>query len=115
LLESEVRIIDGQSPSLYELFAQSRAQVGVGSTAVYEGLYFNLETYVYDTDGASILMPLVQTGAALRIDSVDTLAAQLGRGAEPFDREHYFAADAIYTMKKTVEQLIGTGTVYERD
>jgi hypothetical protein len=37
LLDSEVTVIDGQSPSLYELFAQSRAQVGVGSTAVYEG------------------------------------------------------------------------------
>jgi hypothetical protein len=114
LLNSEVTVIDGQSPSLYELFAQSRAQVGVGSTAVYEGLCFDLETYVYDVEGASRLMPLVEAGAARRIDSVDALAAQLGRGADTFDREHYFAADALAAMQETLKRLMATGTVYER-
>jgi len=109
-----VTVIDGQSPSLYELFAQSRAQVGAGSTAVYEGLCFDLETYVYDVDGARKLMPLEEAGAARRIDSVDALAAQLGRGADTFDRERYFVVDAHETMQKTLERLMATGTVYER-
>jgi hypothetical protein len=95
------------------LFAQSRAQVGVGSTAVYEGLCFDLETYVYDVNGADILMPLVEAGAARRIDSVDALAAQIGRGADTFDREHYFAADALPRLQETLERLMATGTVYE--
>jgi hypothetical protein len=60
-------------------------------------------------------LPLVEAGAARRIESVDALAAQLGRGADTFDREHYFAADARATMQETVEQLMATGTVYERD
>jgi hypothetical protein len=113
LLDSEVTVIDGQTPSLYELFAQSRAQVGVGSTAVYEGLCFDLETYVYDVDGASKLIPLVQTGAARRIDSVDALAAQYRRGTDTFDREHYFVADALPRLQETLERLVATGTVYE--
>ena len=111
LRHSGVTVIDGQSPSLHELFAQSRAQVGVGSTAVYEGLCFDLETYVYDIGGARTLMPLVDAGAAEVIDSVDALAAQLGRGAGSFDREYYFAADALPRMRETLERLMASGTV----
>ena len=114
LRDSGVTVIDGESPTLYELFAQSRAQVGVGSTAVYEGLCFGLETYVYDNYYAESLMPLVDLGAAQLIDSVDALAAKLGRGADTIDREHYFAADAVSTTQETLEQLMATGTVYER-
>jgi len=113
LLDSAVTVIDGQSPPLYELFAKSRAQVGVGSTAVYEGLYFGLETYVYDIDGASTLMPLVDAGAAEVINSVDALAARLGRGADTFDREYYFAADALPRVQRTLEQLVASGTIYK--
>jgi len=115
LHDSAVTVIDGQSPTLYELFAQSRAQVGVASTAIYEGLCFDLETYVYDIEGARELMPLVDTGAAEVIDSVEALAAQLGRGADSFDREYYFAADALPRMQETLERLMASGTVYEQN
>jgi hypothetical protein len=70
---------------------------------------------VYDVDGARTLMPLVDAGAAQRIDSVDALAAQLGRGADTFDREHYYAVNARETMRETLERLMATGTVYEQE
>ena len=59
-------------------------------------------------------MPLVDAGAAEVIDSVDALAAQLGRGADSFDREYYFAADALSRMQETLQQLMASGTVYEQ-
>jgi len=60
-------------------------------------------------------MPLVDAGAAQRIASVDALAAQLGRGADTFEHDHYFAPGALETMQTTLEQLIVSGTPYERE
>jgi hypothetical protein len=115
LLNDEIRVIDGQTPSLYELFAESRAQVGIRSSAMYEGLCFELETYVYSTGGASPLSSLVESDAAIMIDSVDALAEQLGRGVDMFDREYYFVPDSLKTMQKTLKQLIDRGGVYDRN
>src|SRR5262249_1193882 len=42
LLDAPLRVIDGETPHLYELFAASTMQVGVYSTALYEGLTFGL-------------------------------------------------------------------------
>ena len=60
LKEADFEIIDSSELPLYELFAQSSAQVGVGSTAVFEGLAFGLETFVYVGHGSEVLQVLVE-------------------------------------------------------
>jgi len=95
LANADVRVIDKSEPPLYRLFAESSAQIGVGSTAVYEGLCFDLETFVFDTDGAEVLRPLVEDGTASLIRDVDELAAGIGSMiGDHFDREWFFESDA---------------------
>ncbi|WP_436344041.1 hypothetical protein [Natronorubrum sp. FCH18a] len=112
LLEADFEIIDNSDRQLYKLFAESSVQIGVGSTAVYEGLAFGLETYVYDCPGSSILQPLVDDGAATIISSADKLASILGSGSSSFDREYYFASGSTERACTEIERLANEGTPY---
>jgi len=44
LNNSKILVIDNDSYPLYKIFAESRVQVGVSSTAIFEGLAFGLQT-----------------------------------------------------------------------
>lgn len=56
-----VEVLDGTS-SLYNSLASSIIQVGVFSTALYEGLAFGLKTYVAPLPGYQYMRPLLQRG-----------------------------------------------------
>jgi len=105
LLDADFRIIDSPSPPLYQLFAESSAQIGVGSTAVYEGLCFDLETYVYNYPGSHILEPLVNEGAATTVSNVNGLASELGTQAVSFEQESYFLPNAIANISRELTAI----------
>ncbi|EMA61296.1 hypothetical protein C470_07219 [Halorubrum distributum JCM 13561] len=106
LAASDIRVIDEPEPPLYQLFAESSAQIGVGSTAVYEGLCFDLNTFVFEADGAEMLRPLVENGAASMVESVDELAGGLGSStASQFDREWFFESDSVANILEELERI----------
>jgi hypothetical protein len=86
------------------------AQVGAGSAAVYEGLCFDLETYVYDCLESLILQPLVKEGTAELVGSAADIAATLGGGTVDFERERFFRPNATERMGTVLEQLQREGT-----
>ena len=49
-----VNIVASNEHGLYELFSNSDVQIGVYSTAIYEGLSYNLKTWIYPAPGADI-------------------------------------------------------------
>lgn len=77
LADAKVRVIDDDDVPLYRLMAESRAQVGVYSTAVFEGLAFGLETYVLDVPGAEVMRDVIERTptASLRQGAADIAAA----------------------------------------
>lgn len=105
LVDSDLTIIDSSEPPLYKLFAESNVQIGVGSTAVYEGLCFELETYVCDYPKSSVLKPLVEEGTAELISSVDELVSSLGTKKGAFDREYYFEPNANDNIFRALQQF----------
>jgi len=64
----ELASLDGvsimESGDLYRLLAESETQVGVFSTAIYEGLEFGCETYLLDLPGIEYMDDLIATGIA---------------------------------------------------
>ena len=110
LVDADLKVVDSSDPPLYKLFAESSAQIGVGSTAIYEGLCFDLETYVCDLPGSSVLEPLVDEGAAKLISSVDELASSLGTRELSFDREYYFAPNATENTCQALQKLANEGS-----
>lgn len=115
LVDSEIEVIDQDQPPLYELFARSSVQIGVGSTAVVEGLCFDLETYIYDCPDAELLEPLVADGAATKVASVDELDSYLGTTSKSFNREYYFERSATENAIGVLDELREAATPYRPD
>lgn len=114
LTETDFEVIDSSDQPLYKLFAQSTVQIGVYSTAVYEGLAFDLETYIYDCPGSDVIEPLIEEGSAELISSADDLAASLGTKKNSFESDYYFAPNATEMMCDVLQRLADQGTQYQQ-
>jgi hypothetical protein len=112
LMDSDIEVIDGPEPTLYSIFSESTAQIGVSSTALYEGLAFGLETYLYNYPGSEALQPLVDENSAEEISGVEQLANTLGSGSEKFNKEYYFQPNAEDTICAVLNKISKTGTQY---
>lgn len=78
LVDSGLEVIDDSSVSLYELFSRARCQVGVTSTALYEGYRFGLKTYLVDgLPGLFEMAGLIEDEYATLIKSPSELHSHL--------------------------------------
>ncbi|WP_276258166.1 hypothetical protein [Haloglomus litoreum] len=111
-----LRVVDDPSVDLYELFATSRAQVGVYSTALFEGLAFGCETLLVDLPGVAYMERLVETGAARLLPDAAAVADAIAHGgrehgdAVAFDPDAYFRPDATEHATRALERLANEGT-----
>lgn len=64
LLKENIEVVDSLEHNIYEYFAKCSIQVGVYSTAIYEGLGFGLTTYIYNIGHADTLAGLCEQGYA---------------------------------------------------
>ena len=62
-------VISHKNADLYEIFARSRWQVGVFSTAIYEGLYFGTACFIVNTTGSEHMKRLIKSDLARLISS----------------------------------------------
>lgn len=69
----DIEVIENRDIDLYQLFAESHVQVGVYSTAIYEGLGFGLDTYICDLPYAMDMERLCREGYALRVSTPEIL------------------------------------------
>jgi hypothetical protein len=101
-----LRVVGGE-PALYELFAAADAQVGVYSTALYEGLAFGLDTYLLAAPGVEYMDRLVEAGVAVRREDAAGLATAIAEASAggSFDRERFFRPDALAHVRRAVERL----------
>jgi len=108
LLSSSVKVIETHESVLYELFAESMIQVGVYSTALYEGLAFGLQTYVIDALGVEYMNTLLETGLVRKVSSVEELLRNINskEGAKTFDTEYFFKTNSVANMSSFLDRLI---------
>ena len=83
LVGSSMSVIEDDSKSLYEFFEQCAIQVGVNSTALFEGLGFNLSTYIYKTDGWKLMDRIITTGYADLVDDPNSIVARKDSDSVP--------------------------------
>lgn len=106
LVDADLNVIDNHEPPLYQLFAKSTVQVGVYSTALYEGLRFGLDTYLYDCSNVEILQPLVHDGAADIVSSPAGLVSSLGQSANRFDHRRFFSPNPIENISEILNDFV---------
>ena len=109
LIDSGIQVIDNEDYPLYKLFAESMIQVGVHSTALYEGLVFGLKTFIVPLNTELEGMEyLVSEGLAVQIDNVKQLANELINFKKPDSTQidYFFKRDALYNIKRFLEEII---------
>jgi hypothetical protein len=102
--------VEEDREELYKLMAESKVQVGVYSTAIYEGLSFGLKTYLVSLSGIEYMRELLEKGYAKRIDSVEDLVQDLRTSDHKvsFDSEDFFKSNSLEKFSQFLEEQIGT-------
>ena len=62
-----IEVVSNEVP-LYQLFAESRVQIGFNSTALYEGIGFGLKTY-FTNDEDGLIRDMIASGIARLVDT----------------------------------------------
>lgn len=84
-------VIDNSKTPLYELFSQSKYQVGAFSTAIYEGLMFNCKTFIVNLPGTEYLEDLIEEGYVLKVkDSADLIENLTKFVPKEYDKNFFF-------------------------
>lgn len=104
---SKITVIDGDSPPLYELLATAAAQIGVYSTVIYEGLCFELDTYLLDIPGVEKTKHLTDRNVATLISKPEDLRTHLRatKRDSTFDKEWYFRSQPIRNIETALSDI----------
>jgi hypothetical protein len=87
-----LEVVDTGTPELYTLFLQSRWQMGVYSTALFEGMAFGCQTILVDLPGVEYLAPLLKKGYAQLVKTPEEIEFTENENAMVL-REELFAGD----------------------
>jgi hypothetical protein len=97
LVSSGITVIDQPKDLLYKLFSESLIQIGVYSTALFEGLAFGLRTFLLDTKGVETMDSLLRGGLVKKVSSPEELLGYI-RNAKPpteFEFEYFFKTNSL--------------------
>ena len=72
-----VEVVDHNERDLYLLMAESAVQVGVFSTAIYEGLALGCRTVLADLPGIEYMQRLIDAGHATKVADADALVTAI--------------------------------------
>lgn len=108
LADSDIRVIDDNHTDLYELFAASTYQIGgYGSTATFEGLEFDLQTYIMREGADQEVTWLCRNGLACFFDSADDLYQSISTNANFAKAEiRFWKENALQNMKREIDSII---------
>jgi len=68
LYNSDIRVVDNSDENLYCFFAKSKIQIGVYSTAIYEGLRFDLQTMIPKLPNWEFMKDIIDDGFAISVE-----------------------------------------------
>jgi hypothetical protein len=105
LEQSRVQVVCDE-PQLYEILAESTVQVGVDSTVLYEGLNFDLDTYIFE-NVEIYLSQLIQTEYAEGVSTVEDLSREIhSNNADKHNVNQFFRKNAIQNMEDALSDVV---------
>ena len=110
LTEAGIKVVRDSKTPLYSLFARSSIQVGVESTAIYEGLSFKLRTYIWNIPMGMYLRPLTEYGYAEYFSDAVELSELIKRGAgsgKEYRAEDFWKKDALRNIVSGIKEVLG--------
>lgn len=109
LLRDNIEVADSRECGIYEFFSRCSIQVGVYSTAIYEGLGFNLTTYIYDIGLADTMDELCRQGYALYVKNAEELYAHIieGKKNNGNSGKDFWKVNSIKNICDEIDKLLG--------
>lgn len=107
--EDKIKVIDSLKHNIYEYFAMSDYQVGVSSTAIYEGLEFGLETYIYKIKTSECMKALCEDHYACYITSPQELYMQIkdkNTIKNSHGRSEFWKKNALQNMEREIDNIL---------
>ncbi len=111
--DTGIEIVDNNRVPLYELFSRCTSQVGVDSTAVYEGMSFGLKTYIWDIPKAVLTKDLTDLGYALLFKDTEDLIRKMESGSSAvndYDINDLFMEGGLDNIEREIKRILyGSG------
>ncbi|MPM88210.1 hypothetical protein SDC9_135311 [bioreactor metagenome] len=85
LANTNIEVVDNTQNDLYYYFSISNYQIGVYSTALYEGIGYGLKTFILKTFGYEYIGDLVNKGNAILVESAVDVLEKLDSKVEDVD------------------------------
>jgi hypothetical protein len=101
-----ITVIENDSTPLYKLLSRSKAQVGVNSTVIYEGLNFGLDTYLLEAPGISRMKWLWDLDCVSVVDSVEAFLEAFEPTVYDIDTSVFFEKDSTRKMVNSIDKII---------
>lgn len=111
LAASGIEVIDNSKTDLYELFAASSVQIGgYGSTATFEGLEFDLRTYIMREGAYPGVTALCEKGLARFFDTAQDLYQMILSDTDTaVRRNEFWKENALENMKREIDAIMAGG------
>jgi hypothetical protein len=108
LKKDTIEVVDSREHNIYEYFAKCHIQVGVYSTAIYEGLGFGLTTYIYHIGHADTLADLCAQGYASYVSGAEELCRAIvaGQEEEGHDGKEFWKLNSFDNMCNEIDEML---------
>ena len=107
LAASEIDVVEDDSIPLYQLLAESRMQIGLNSTAIFEGLSFGLKTLLLDLPGIEHMEVLIKQGIAEVVSSGDDVLSALEQEERlAYGTGEFFKPNSVENVQRAVQRLL---------
>jgi hypothetical protein len=105
LKHPRILISENRQENLYAVLVRAKAQVGVNSAALFEGLAFGLRTFLLDLPGIENMEPLLRKGYARRVSEPAEVFEDVSSRPGRIDRDYFFSPGALQRFAQIVEDI----------
>jgi len=105
LAASSITVVEGDKPPLYQLMSKARIQIGVFSTALFEGLALGCRTYVVSLPGHEYMETLISRGEVDKIDDPRQVCLDDGDARNPRQGSDFFAPHWRNNLERALESI----------
>jgi len=107
-----IEVIDNNDKTLYEYFFECSYQIGVNSTALYEGLAFNLTTFILKDGWYEGMIPLINNDYAFLIETADDIVNKIKGNIKPNNLSNIdkvFMKNSLTNIENEITHIYNNG------
>jgi len=100
-------VVDEIEGSLHQLLTESKVQVGVSTTALYEGMSFGLPTFILDAPRAYEMEGVIKRGYAIRVCDPEDIVSFLNDECNTYSKpqDEFFEQNSLCKISKAIDEI----------